>query len=134
MKNNIMNHKAHNFMIAKIMPILVIAGLILSYTPSCQALSCRGKKAVGIIVGAGLIGATAGAAGGAQWIAPGLLGGGLVGGLIARGCKPEYDELQKKKADLEHRIQNTTSERKKLSLDKKLNNVNEKILILERGN
>ena len=136
MENKIMNQKTCNRMITKIMPFFVIAGLLVGFihTPSCQALSCRGKKAVGIIVGAGIVGATAGAAGGAKWVAPGLLGGGLTGGLIARGCKPKYDELQKDKATLEQKIQNATSESKRMHLEKKLTKVNEKIQMLEQGN
>ncbi len=108
---------------------LIVALFVgLTYKQPAQALSDRGKKALGIIVGAGLAGATAGAAGGAKWVPLGLFGGGLTGGLIARGAtKNSYESLNRKKMKLERKMQKTRSAQKRARYKNEINQINQKL-------
>lgn len=111
-------------------PVVLILGFVfgLSYKPKAQALSDRGKKAVGVLVGAAAMGATAGAAGGAKWVPLGLFGGGLTGGLIARSSvKDNYENLERKKAKIEQKLQSTTNQKRRESLEKQLSRINQKL-------
>lgn len=112
-------------------PVLLILGVVagLSYKPKAQAISDTGKKVLGVAVGAALMGATAGAAGGAKWVPLGLFGGGLTGGLIARGAvkKDYYEKLERKKETLERKLQSASNPKRREALEKQLNGVNQKL-------
>lgn len=125
--------KLKTFFIKGILPTILILGLVfgITYKPKVQAASARAKKAAGVIVGAALMGATAGAAGGAKWVPLGLFGGGLTGGLIAKAAvKDDYENLKKQKATIEQKLQRTNSQRKKERYEKQLGSINQK---LQRG-
>ena len=49
-----------------------------------QAASDRAKKAAGVLVGGGVGGTLAGVAGSAKWAPLGIVGGAIIGGLLAR--------------------------------------------------
>ncbi len=117
-------------MVKIVIPVLIILGLIcaLSYKQKAEALSNRGKKVLGIAAGAALMGATAGAAGGAKWVPLGLFGGGLAGGLIARGAvKDNYESLERKKEKLERKLKASSNQKRRDALKKQLDGVNEKL-------
>ncbi len=124
--------KQKNFLVQGVVPVLLVIGFVfgLTYKPPAHALSRRGKKILGIAVGAALVGATAGAAGGAKWVPLGLFGGGLTGGLIARGSnddKNSFDELEQKKIKLEKRYNRATSASRRDRLKVKLDKVNQQL-------
>jgi len=129
-------NKKHKKMLKNIalkggIPALLVLGLIfgLTHKPKAHALSDRGKKAVGILIGAAAMGATAGAAGGAKWVPLGLFGGGLAGGLIAKGATSgdEYEKLERKKEKLEAKLQKTNSAKRREKLEKQLSSINQEL-------
>ncbi len=127
-----MNSNQFKHMMMKVgIPALLVMGILcgLTYKPKAQAISDRGKKVLGVAVGAALIGATAGAAGGAKWVPLGLFGGGLAGGLIARSAvkKDEYEKLERKKETLERKLQSARNQNRREALEKQLNGVNQKL-------
>ena len=84
--------------------------------------------AIGILIGAAAIGATAGAAGGAHWVPLGLFGGGLTGGLIARSAvKDSYENLEREKAKIEKKLQSSTSQKRREKLEKQLSRIDQKL-------
>ena len=131
-KHKLMLQKVKKLSSDGVFPVVLIVGLIigLAYKRPAQALSNRGKKAVGVLVGAGLMGATAGAAGGGKWVPLGLFGGGLTGGLIARGATKDSDEMSKvyeQRTHLERKLQRTNNPNRRLKIQRKLDEVNMRI-------
>lgn len=129
--NNNKRNSLKNTIVRVGIPALLMLGIIggLTYKPKAQAISDRGKKVLGVAVGAALMGATAGAAGGAKWVPLGLFGGGLTGGLITRSAvkKDYYEKLEIKKENLERKLQTSTNQKRREALQKQLNGVNQKL-------